>query len=466
MDKKWIGAATANFRPGRAAGMKPEIIVLHSLNGSLADGNARFNNPGSGLSSHYAVGAAGNVHQYVKEADTAFHAGLIINPTANLVVSRPKTNPNYYSIGIDHEGKPGAPLTAAQAAASAELIRQVSAVWSIPLDADHIIPHSAIRSSMNCPGSAVDLTSLLLTAAAQPALQTPAVLTVKMLSKVNLRSRASTAAPVLGQIAAGETVPVTGFVQGEAVGGNSFWYTSQAGLFFWAGVTDHPNPAASDPFDTTDETDHAPAATTAAPAINRDRFKFTRLMSGRPRKNLIILHFTAGQTAQSAFDTWNSATGHVATPYIVDLDGAIYELFDPACWAFHLGIANSGGVHDMRSIGIEIANVGPLKAKADGTTLTWWTGAAFKGPSRALDQPWRGFSHFAAFPAAQVSSVAALVTQLCAQFGIPKRLPPAEKQFQFDPAFFGSYTGIATHSNFRMDKWDIGPAFNWSALGI
>lgn len=466
MDKKWIGAAAGNFKTGRAAGMKPEIIVLHSLNGSLAAGDARFASPGTGLSSHYAVGAAGDVHQYVKEADTAFHAGLVVNPTANLVVGRPKTNPNYYSIGIDHEGKPGAPLTAAQAAASAELIRQVATVWGIPLDTDHVIPHSAIRASADCPGSALDIASLLQTSAAQPALQTPAALAVKTVSKVNLRSRASTASTVVGQIAAGETVPVTGFVQGEAVSGNSFWYTSPDGRFFWAGATDHPNPGASDPVATTDETDHAPADTSTAPAINRDRYKFTRLMSGRPRKNLIILHFTAGQSAQSAFDTWNNATGHVATPYIIDRDGAIYELFDPACWAFHLGIADSGGVHDMRSIGIEIANVGPLKPGADGMTLTWWTGSAYKGPSRALDQPWRGFSHFADFPAAQVNSVAALVAQLCAQFGIPKRLPPAEKQFQCDLGFFGSYTGIATHSNFRMDKWDIGPAFDWPALGI
>lgn len=467
MNKKWIGAAPGNFQTGRAAGMKPEMIVLHSLNGTLADGAARYNRPGTGLSSHYAVGASGEVHQYVQEPDTAFHAGLVINPTAALVIGRPRTNPNFYSVGIDCEGTPGTPLTPAQAAAAAALLRQVAAAWDIPLDVGHIIPHSAIRSSVTCPGAAVDIPPLLQFGAAELVLQSPGVQTVRTVSTVNLRPQASTARPAVGQIAAGAPVAVTGFVMGETVKGNSFWYINQDGLFFWAGVTDHPNPGVPDTETTTDEADHAPPPpAAAAPDINRDRFKFTRLMSGRPRKNLIILHFTAGASAVSAFNTWNNSTGHVATPYIVDRDGTIYELFDPACWAFHLGIPNSGGVHDMRSIGIEIANVGPLKLGADGTTLTWWTGAAYTGPSRVLDQPWRGYSHFADFPAAQVSAVAALVAQLCHQFGIPKRLPPDNKRFEFDLGLFKDYAGVATHSNFRMDKWDIGPAFDWPALGL
>jgi hypothetical protein len=58
------------------------------------------------------------------------------------------------------------------------------------------------------------------------------------------------------------------------------------------------------------------------------------------------------------------------------------------------------------------------------------------------------------------------VAYLCDRFSIAKSLPPASKLFEFDPVFFGSYRGVATHANFRQDKWDIGPAFDWPALGI
>lgn len=35
-----------------------------------------------------------------------------------------------------------------------------------------------------------------------------------------------------------------------------------------------------------------------------------------------------------------------------------------------------------------------------------------------------------------------------------------------DPHTFEGYQGLATHANFRSDKWDIGPAFDWDRLGL
>src|SRR5258708_18197834 len=40
----------------------------------------------------------------MKEEDTAFHAGVLVNPTWTLL--RPGVNPNSYTIGVEHEGKP------------------------------------------------------------------------------------------------------------------------------------------------------------------------------------------------------------------------------------------------------------------------------------------------------------------------------------------------------------------------
>jgi N-acetyl-anhydromuramyl-L-alanine amidase AmpD len=468
MDRKWIGAAAGNFRVGRPAGMKPEIIVLHTINGSLADAASRYNSAGTSVSSHYAVGAGGEVQQFVKEEDTAFHAGVIINPASSIVAGRPKINPNFYSIGIDFEGKADAALTAEQSAAAAALLGDIATRWGIALDVDHILPHSAIRASVSCPGDHLDIAQLLTPAAAPVEVQTPITQEVKLITRANLRRQPSTAAQAIRTLAAGETVGVAGFTSGDTVNSNSNWYVHPEGVYFWAGATDHPNPGV-DPAVTTDESERPqPGAPANEPPINRQRFQFKNLQPGKPKKDLIILHFTAGTSAASAANGW---TQHVAVPYVIDLDGTIYELFDPACWAFHLGIkGDPHHVQDMRSIGIEIANVGPLKKV--GSQMNFWPadfGTKFcdEGDTgRYVRQGFRTMDYFAAYPKQQMEAVAALVSYLCDRFSISKSLPPSTKQFECDPGFYGSYKGIATHANFRQDKWDIGPAFDWAALGI
>ena len=52
----------------------------------------------------------------------------------------------------------------------------------------------------------------------------------------------------------------------------------------------------------------------------------------------------------------NGNPNRIATAYIVERDGTIFEVFDPRHWAFHLGLKGSQGQVDRRSIGIEIAS--------------------------------------------------------------------------------------------------------------
>jgi N-acetyl-anhydromuramyl-L-alanine amidase AmpD len=190
-------------------------------------------------------------------------------------------------------------------------------------------------------------------------------------------------------------------------------------------------------------------------------------------KDLVVLHFTAGASARSAFTTWLNNPERVATAYIVDPDGTVYEVFDPTQWAFHLGIKGSRGVHDRRSVGIEIANVGPLKpSPEDPDRLNWWPnnwGSPWcrrEETAKYVHASFRGIDDFAAFPDPQVDAVARLVRHLCDRFSIPKTIPPGSRRSECDVAFFGSFKGVATHQNFRRDKWDIGPAFPWERLGL
>src|SRR5438874_2970529 len=98
----WIGCAPGNFRQGRPAGFRPEAVVIHIMDGPMSAADSHFNDPKAKVSAHYGIGRDGEIHQYVKETDTAFHAGIIVNPIWPLL--KPGVNPNFYTIGIEHEG--------------------------------------------------------------------------------------------------------------------------------------------------------------------------------------------------------------------------------------------------------------------------------------------------------------------------------------------------------------------------
>lgn len=197
-----------------------------------------------------------------------------------------------------------------------------------------------------------------------------------------------------------------------------------------------------------------------------------RLSSGqyfpdRQLKDLIVLHFTAGTTARSAFNHWEADARRIATAYIVDVDGVIYETFDPNYWAYALGIRGQPSAHnEKRAIQIEIANVGPLKRRDE--SLYWWPPrdtyqthwCHISETHKYVEASHRGRDYYASFPEIQFQAVCDLVKHLCERFEINKALPNDKLDVR-DPEWFSQYRGIASHQNFRADKYDIGPAFDW-----
>ncbi len=159
LDITWKGAAAANFTVGRP--MPPDVIVIHLMDGTESGTDAWFANPAAQVSAHYGVAKTGAIHQYVKEEDTAYHAGIhgadFPRATAQVVKDRPGVNPNQYSIGIEHEGKLGDVWGDVMLAASRALVKQCAAKWQIPLDRYHIVGHHEIYLGHNCPGPAVNL---------------------------------------------------------------------------------------------------------------------------------------------------------------------------------------------------------------------------------------------------------------------------------------------------------------------
>jgi N-acetyl-anhydromuramyl-L-alanine amidase AmpD len=160
LDITWKGAAAANFQTGRSDTV-PDVIVIHIMAGTEKGTDTWFHNPAAQVSAHYGIARTGEIHQYVDESDTAYHAGLhgadFLKATAQVVKDRPGVNPNLYSIGIEHEGQPGDPWPDAMLEASRALVKKCAATWSIPLDRYHIVGHHEIYAGHTCPGPAVDL---------------------------------------------------------------------------------------------------------------------------------------------------------------------------------------------------------------------------------------------------------------------------------------------------------------------
>jgi len=244
MEVKQIGCPSSNFREGRPGGHRPEAIVVHIMDGSFAAGESVFLDPATQKSAHYGISTAGEVHQYVDENDTAFHAGIVVRPQWQLL--KPAVNPNFYTIGIEHAGRPDDIWPEAQLATSAALIGEIAVRWNIPVDDQHIVPHHFIRASKTCPGNWLDMNTLIRRVP-QPRSPSPlSISTVRLLKNVNLRRGApNIAAPILRVIPAGTQVKVAGYAIGQNVAGNSSWYVDSDWGYFWAGATDVPSPGTS-----------------------------------------------------------------------------------------------------------------------------------------------------------------------------------------------------------------------------
>lgn len=147
MKIKWAG--TPNFTKGRN-NRKIEAIVDHITAGNYPGCLNWMQNPQAKASAHYLVTKAGEIYQLVKDEDTAWHAGVVKKPNWKLYDG---TNPNRYTIGIEHESFDGS-LTEDQYQATLWLHKYLNQKHGIPVDTDHIIGHFRINSvdKANCPG--------------------------------------------------------------------------------------------------------------------------------------------------------------------------------------------------------------------------------------------------------------------------------------------------------------------------
>jgi N-acetylmuramoyl-L-alanine amidase CwlA len=142
MNIKWFGANANNYTVGRS-GATIKKIVIHWIVGTLESADATFANPDRKASAHYGIGDT-DIHQYVDEKDTAWHA-------SNWIL-------NTESIGIEHEGgwllQDGTRAKPSEQTheTSAQLVADICRRHSIPIDREHIRLHNE-SSATTCPGT-------------------------------------------------------------------------------------------------------------------------------------------------------------------------------------------------------------------------------------------------------------------------------------------------------------------------
>jgi len=135
---EWVG--TPNYTPGRA-GRKPIAIVNHITAGYYPGALTWMQNPAAKVSSHYLVLQNGRILQLVKDEDTAWANGIVNRPNWPLYDG---TNPNRYTLSIEHENISGGGLTEAQYQATLWLHKRLIKRWDIPINRDTIIGHDKL----------------------------------------------------------------------------------------------------------------------------------------------------------------------------------------------------------------------------------------------------------------------------------------------------------------------------------
>jgi len=141
--------------------VQPSYVIIHTMVGTVASANGRFQQANQQASAHYGVALDGHLVQWVDERDAAWHAG---NYGINLD-----------SIGIEHEdnGDYNGARTDALYGASAALVRSICQRYNIPIDRAHIRPHKEVSDAPTACPDALDINRIIREAVTPGTVPTP-----------------------------------------------------------------------------------------------------------------------------------------------------------------------------------------------------------------------------------------------------------------------------------------------------
>jgi hypothetical protein len=184
-------------------------------------------------------------------------------------------------------------------------------------------------------------------------------------------------------------------------------------------------------------------------------------------KSGIALHHTVCDSARTTLAIWRRDTAaggkpkRIATAFVIDRDGTIFEAFDPAAWAWQFGLRwprEERVAFEQRFIGIEITSEGGLREHEGRLYAYGRVSQHFEKPaSEALDcgTPYRGYRWFDRYEPEQLDALGRLMDELCTRFSIPRVYP--EQPYHYYGEALRSFEGVIGHAMVRSDKSDPAP---------
>jgi len=167
------------------------------------------------------------------------------------------------------------------------------------------------------------------------------------------------------------------------------------------------------------------------------------------KKEQVCWHHSAGGSAKSSVDWWNSVPARIATPYFVERNGDIIEVFDDKYWAYALGI-KGGILIEKKTIQIEMASFGWLTEK-NGKYFGMGNKEIPKENVQLYPKGYRGAKAYEKYTPQQIDNTVYLTKHLAKKHKLKLK---AEKDFWL---FGAKATGLYSHTTFRKDKSDFHP---------
>lgn len=239
MNTTWQPAHPNNYMVGRQ-GNAIRFIIIHTIVGTLDSCKVTFQNPNRKASAHYGEGWDDREFNFVKETDTAYHAG-------NWVI-------NLQSVGIEHEDKGDYNGVRPDKlyANSAFRVANLCKLYNIPCTREFIRKHSEVSLTGTACPDALDINRIITEA--QALLQTPpptpptppsydfvsetGKVKVNSVSGLNVRKAPVTTAKIVATVPNGTVMDYIGYVtNGESVNNNRKWFKNVFGNYFSAEFT-------------------------------------------------------------------------------------------------------------------------------------------------------------------------------------------------------------------------------------
>lgn len=183
-----------------------------------------------------------------------------------------------------------------------------------------------------------------------------------------------------------------------------------------------------------------------------------------PKKIIVLHHTVSGNGIEGDVSWWKKTPERVGTPFIIDREGEVSQLFDEKYWIHHLGIRQhqlnqfQSQVTNQRlnelSIGIELDSWGGL-VKKNGDWYSY-TGSKIECKNvQEYPRGYRGWYAFEKYTEKQIEALEELLQLLTEKHGIKKDYYP--EMFDFNEKALKGYHGIWSHTSYRPDKSDCHP---------